>query len=116
MPTPENFRLTLLLIALAGVALLFARAWPARLAGAILMTPRLFIGRLHTEDLLILGAAAAIGVLLVNQPVRKPGPESPPPETPEPDDVSEPAPCPSCRGIIPAGADRCPRCGWTYLE
>lgn len=30
------------------------------------------------------------------------------------DDVSEPARCLNCRSTIPAGADTCPQCGWTY--
>jgi hypothetical protein len=37
-----------------------------------------------------------------------------PPEPVEPDDTSAPAPCPACRGTIPAGSSRCPACGWTY--
>jgi predicted RNA-binding Zn-ribbon protein involved in translation (DUF1610 family) len=31
-----------------------------------------------------------------------------------PDDVSEPTRCLNCRSTIPAGADTCPQCGWTY--
>jgi len=30
------------------------------------------------------------------------------------DDVSEPTLCLDCRSVIPAGADTCPQCGWTY--
>jgi hypothetical protein len=37
-----------------------------------------------------------------------------PPEPVGPDNTSEPAPCPACRGTIPAGSSRCPACGWTY--
>src|SRR6266516_2422187 len=35
-------------------------------------------------------------------------------EIPEPDDTRDPAPCPACRGVIPAGWTHCPQCGWTY--
>jgi hypothetical protein len=37
-----------------------------------------------------------------------------PPEPVGPDDTSAPAACLACRAVIPAGASRCPACGWTY--
>ena len=30
------------------------------------------------------------------------------------DDMSEQIECPSCGGIVPAGTDTCPTCGWPY--
>lgn len=36
------------------------------------------------------------------------------PDSQEADDVSEPSRCLNCRSTIPAGADACPQCGWTY--
>ena len=33
-----------------------------------------------------------------------------------PDDRSEEAECLSCRSMIPAGSDTCPKCGWSYNE
>jgi predicted nucleic-acid-binding Zn-ribbon protein len=32
----------------------------------------------------------------------------------DPDDDSAPTRCLDCRSVIPAGADTCPKCGWTY--
>ena len=37
-----------------------------------------------------------------------------PPDSADPDDVSEPAACVACRGLIPAGESWCPQCGWSY--
>ena len=36
------------------------------------------------------------------------------PDSQESDDISEPSQCLNCRATIPAGADACPQCGWTY--
>jgi len=43
--------------------------------------------------------------------------DGPDPQGQDPDgleDVSEPTLCLNCRSTIPAGADACPQCGWTY--
>ncbi len=32
------------------------------------------------------------------------------------DDIAEPAECLSCGATIPAGQEKCPKCGWTYRE
>ena len=32
------------------------------------------------------------------------------------DSASEPIECVSCGETIPAGQDKCPKCGWTYTE
>jgi hypothetical protein len=34
----------------------------------------------------------------------------------DPDDRSEETVCLSCQGMIPAGSDTCPNCGWSYNE
>lgn len=122
MPTSvsgDQFRNALLLIALAGVLLLLAREWPVRLAGVVLMLPRLLFARLTGAEWLLVGAGviAAVGRLVYRWRRRSGGATRagvPAPDAPEPDDVSEAAPCPSCGGSIPAGADRCPACGWSY--
>lgn len=115
------FRNALLLIAIAGVLLLFAREWSVRLAGLFLMLPRLLFEPLLPEEWLLLGSgtAAALGRLVYQW--RRPGPaDAGPrvrtPDTPEPDEVSEAAPCPACGGTIPAGAIRCSACGWSYVS
>ena len=40
--------------------------------------------------------------------------EGPEDQGPESDDTSEPAECLSCGGIIEAGSNKCPKCGWSY--
>lgn len=32
------------------------------------------------------------------------------------DNITESAECPSCKGIVPSGADTCSKCGWSYKK
>ncbi|MBP3958653.1 hypothetical protein J8F10_25685 [Gemmata sp. G18] len=109
----------LLFIAVAGLFLLFARDWTVRLAGVVLMLPRLLVAPLTLGEVLLFGCTVVAAISRVvygwsfgpSEPERE-APEAP--DVPEPDDVSEPAVCVACRGSIPAGANKCPQCGWSY--
>ncbi|HEY1186681.1 MAG TPA: hypothetical protein VGE74_03440 [Gemmata sp.] len=109
----------LLFVAVAGVALLFARDWSVRVAGAFLVLPRMLAAPLTDGEVIIFGCgfvAAASRVVYgwtyaPSDPFEEANDESDPPDA---DDTSEPAPCAACRAQIPAGESTCPQCGWTY--
>jgi hypothetical protein len=103
-------------MALAGMALLFSREWPTRMVGAILLVGRMLLGGMTPDNWLVLGVVGAAGLMLRYLPMSTPGSLPPPDKPPEADDVFMPAQCPSCCGVIPAGWNRCPACGWIYLE
>jgi len=107
------------LLAAAGIALLFARGAALQFAGGLLIASRLIFAPMFMSDWLLLGAILGIGVAAsLLAPSRAPASVEPgasdSESVPEYDDLSEPAPCPACRGMIPAGRARCPACGWTY--
>ncbi|VTS03316.1 unnamed protein product [Gemmata massiliana] len=109
----------LLFVAVAGLFLLFARDWTVRLAGVVLMLPRLLAAPLTLGEVLLFGCTivAAISHIVYGWKFGTGEPESEVPEVsdaPEPDDVSEPSVCVACRGSIPAGESKCPQCGWSY--
>jgi hypothetical protein len=117
---PVVFRNGLLFVGVAGVLLLFSREWPVRLAGLFLMLPRILFAPLTSEDLLIFGGGATLAAVRLGYWWARGRPDArrqpAPIEDPEPDDTSEPSPCPACGGVIPARADRCSACGWTYTD
>src|SRR5437762_11146409 len=115
----ERLRSAFLLLAMAGVVLLFVRSGAAKIAGLLLVLARLQVMPMLGTDWMFLGAIAVLG--LVAAAMRRGDaedavivPEVVQSEAPDRDDPSEPAPCPACRGVIPAGSSRCPRCAWTY--
>ncbi len=114
----ERLRAAFLLLAMAGVALLFLRGGAAKAAGALLILTRIVAMPMRGTEWLLLGAIAAIGLIAVLlRRGEEAEEESGTPEVleaPARDDASEPAPCPACRAVIPAGSARCPSCGWTY--
>lgn len=107
-----------LFVAAGGVALLFARDWTVKLAGALLVLPRLLAAPLTDGEVIIFGCGFAAAVTRVVYGWSYGPPEAleamSEADAPEADDVSEPAACVACRGLIPAGADTCPACGWSY--
>ena len=114
---PE-FKNVLLVVAVAGVFLLFARDWTVRVLGFVLMLPRLVAAPLTVGEILMFGSGVAAAVSRVVYgwsfgpgEVEEAAPE---PDAADPDDASEPAACVACRGLIPAGASVCPQCGWSY--
>jgi hypothetical protein len=115
----EQWRGALLLLALAGVGLLFLRSGVARIVGMLLILVRLLAMPVTGTESAMLGAIALIGCVALACRQREREAASPPPrsigEAPERDDAGEAAPCPACRGVIPSGMSRCPTCGWTYL-
>lgn len=117
MIDPE-VRSALLVVAVAGLFLLFARDWTVRVAGVALMLPRLLAAPLTVGELLMFGSgvAAAVSRVVYGWSFGAAEAEgvSPEPDAADPDDVSEPATCVACRGMIPAGVTACPQCGWTY--
>jgi hypothetical protein len=120
----EQWRTALLLLAMAGVALLFLRNGAARVVGVALIVLRLVAMPMTGSEWLLLGSIALVGAVAIaarrreersveeRQPSRRRERDSR--EADEPDDVGEPAPCPACHAVIPAGWSRCPSCGWTY--
>jgi hypothetical protein len=109
----------LLFVAVAGLALQFARDWTVRVAGALLVLPRLLAAPLTDGEVIVLGCgiAAAVAHLIFARTFKAAEPAAEPDESPDPppeDDTSEPTTCVACKGPIPAGADACPRCGWSY--
>ena len=118
MITPE-LTTALLFVAVGGLFLLFARDWTVRVAGGLLIVPRLLAAPLSDGEAIIGGcaiAAAAAHVVFGRsygpRPPAEPVNEDADP--PEEDDTSEPAACVACRAVIPAGASACPACGWSY--
>jgi hypothetical protein len=88
----------LLFVAVAGLFLLFARDWSVRVAGGVLLLPRLLAAPLSQGEAVIFGSvtAAAVSLLIYRksygaEEARAGAPAAPEPA--EPDDVSEPAPC-----------------------
>ncbi len=115
---PE-FKNVLLIVAVAGVFLLFARDWTVRVIGVALMLPRLVAAPLTMGEILMFGSGVAAAVSRVVYgwsfgPIEVEEEVAREPDVADPDDVSEPAACVACRGLIPAGASACPQCGWTY--
>ena len=109
----------LLFVAVAGLFMLFARDWTVRVAGVVLMLPRLVAAPLTLGEVLMFGSgvAAAISHVVYGWSFGTPEPAAEVSEAADPpdaDDVSEPAACVACRGSIPAGANTCPQCGWSY--
>lgn len=109
----------LLFVAVAGIFLLFARDWTVRVVGGFLIVPRALVAPFTDGEVIILGGGIAAAVARIvygwtYAPV-EPSEDAPDaPDTPEVDDTSEPAVCVACRGSIPAGANACPACGWSY--
>jgi O-antigen ligase len=115
----ERLRAAFLLLAIAGVALLFLRGGAAKVAGALLILTRIVAMPMRGMEWLLLGAIAVIGLIAIvlRQAETRDRDQFVAPEVleaPLHDDASEPAPCPACRAVIPAGSSRCPSCGWTY--
>ena len=112
----ERWRQPLLLLAMAGVALLFFRSGLARIVGCLLILARFLAMPVSGMEWSLLISMALLGGVAMM--LRQRDPEAVTAaaiaELPEPDDASEPAPCPACHGLIPAGRSRCPQCGWSY--
>jgi hypothetical protein len=109
----ERLRGAFLLLAMAGVSLLFLRGGAAKVAGALLILARIVAMPMTLPESLLLGAVAAIGVIARSVAAKLPRAAA---EIADPvgDDASEPAPCPACENVIPTGSSHCPKCGWTY--
>src|SRR5262249_31473916 len=113
--TRERWRSPLLLLAMAGVALLFFRGGLARVAGCLLIVARLGAMPVTGSGWAILLGIALMGTIAVRRrDADAPIAADDVAEPPEPDDNAEPAPCPACHGVIPSGWSQCPHCGWTY--
>jgi hypothetical protein len=89
-----------------------------KIAGLLLILARLIAMPMTSREWGLLGAIGLIG--LISLLLRYAGAEERAiargavEAEVAPDDASEPAPCPACRGVIPSGLSRCPTCGWTY--
>jgi hypothetical protein len=119
----ERLRGALLLVGMAGVALLFLRSGAAKVAGGLLILARLVAMPMTGGEWMLLGSIALIGGIAVVSRRREEEPAAENPsrsgarhalEAAGPDDAREAAPCPACHAVIPAGSSRCPNCGWTY--
>ncbi len=124
----ERLRAAFLLLAIAGVALLFVRGGGAKIAGVLLIFTRIVAMPMTGMEWLLLVAIAVVGLIALStrrtfgdiaetvQQVAEAGEDPGAARSVESpgDDASEPAPCPACRAVIPAGESRCPNCGWTY--
>ena len=116
--TRERWRTPLMLLAMAGVALLFFRSGLAKIVGALLLLARFVAMPITGSEWTLLGSIALIGTVALAARQREQEPkvssQAGAEEAAEPDDARDPAPCPACHGMIPPEESRCPWCGWTY--
>jgi hypothetical protein len=84
------------------------------MVGLALILIRLAVMPVTDSEWALMCGVALVGVIALMLRKREVDTSPPSPEGLDPDDASESAPCPSCHGVIPAGAASCPACGWTY--